>query len=70
VIPMDLAKLLIETGALGLAALLVFELRELRRIIYTAGEKFLYLASVIHDHKARSGDETPPERPFVQRPHP
>lgn len=58
---MDLAKLLIETGALGLCALLIFELRDVRKAIDHTGDKMAHLAAIIYDHKARAGD-TPPAR--------
>lgn len=58
---MDLAKLLIETGALGLCALLIFELRDVRKAIDKMGDKMAHLAAIIYDHKARAGD-TPPAR--------
>ncbi len=60
---MDLAKILIETGALGLCALLIIELRDVRKSITAAGlhtsDALVKLASIIYDHKARAGD-TPP----------
>ena len=57
----DLAKILIETGALGLCALLIIELRDVRKAITQSGEKLANLAAIIYDHKARAGD-TPPAR--------
>jgi hypothetical protein len=67
--------LLIKAGLTGVCIAQIWllwqfmkELREIRRAIYLQGEKFLYLASVIVDHKARAGDETPPARPFTERP--
>ncbi len=62
---MDLAKLLLETGALGLCAILIFELRDVRKAISDGSKDttsaMLKLASIIYDHKARAGD-TPPAR--------
>lgn len=63
---MDLAQLLIQTGALGLCGLLVLELRDVRKAIDRTGEKMAHLAAIIYDHKARAGD-TPPERAAVRR---
>lgn len=62
---MDLFQIIIQTGALGLCALLIIELRDVRKAISAGSEKtadaMVRLASIIYDHKARHGD-TPPAR--------
>lgn len=61
----ELATILIQTGALGLCAMLIFELRDVRKAIAEGSKEtaaaMLKLAAVIYDHKARAGD-TPPAR--------
>ncbi len=62
---MELFNIIVQTGALGLCALLIIELRDVRKAISIGSKEtadaMVKLASIIYDHKARHGD-TPPAR--------